>query len=255
MNGEEPGFIYARDGHPNARQLGERLAEIESAAWGVVCGSGMASISALLLSLTRQGDHVVASNRLYGRTSQLLMEQICNFGVQTQFVDINEPGQVGQALAGGKKRLLLVETLSNPMLRIADVPALAKLARAHDCLLIVDNTFATPVLCRPLEDGADFVMESLTKMIGGHSDVTLGVVCGGKPEDAVKEKKGPSTLDPVRASIEQTVSIWGLASNPFDCWLAERGLDTLELRTRAACDNAMSLAEWLAVQPGIGRVI
>lgn len=237
--GEEPGFIYARDAHPNARLLAERLAEIEGGAWAVVCGSGMAAISAILLALARQGERVVASNRLYGRTLQLLGEEFTRFGLQTTFVDTGDLDQVRDALKQ-PTRLLFIETMSNPLLRVADVAHLAKLAHARDCLLIVDNTFATPILHRPLEHGADLVMESLTKMIGGHSDVTLGMVSG-------RGQQGPA--------IGLTTSIWGLASSPFDCWLAQRGLATLPLRMKAASANAATLADWLAEQPGVQRVV
>ena len=130
--------------------------------------------------------------------------------------------------------------MSNPLLQLVDLERLAELAHEHGCLFVVDNTFATPVLTRPLELGADLVMESLTKMIGGHSDVTLGAVCG----------RGDQC-----AEISKTASIWGLASNPFDCWLAERGLETLPLRMRAASANAAALADWLADRPGVTRVI
>ncbi|MGL4551616.1 MAG: trans-sulfuration enzyme family protein, partial [Gemmataceae bacterium] len=137
-------------------------------------------------------------------------------------------------------RVLLVETVSNPLLRVADIPALAEIAHAAGCLLVVDNTFATPVLTRPLAIGADLVMESLTKMIGGHADITLGLVCG--KDDYLPE-------------VSQAVSIWGLSSNPFDCWLTERGLDTLPLRMKAASANAAELAGWLKAQPGVARVL
>jgi cystathionine beta-lyase/cystathionine gamma-synthase len=130
--------------------------------------------------------------------------------------------------------------MSNPLLGVADVPALAECAHAHGCRLVVDNTFATPVLLRPLDVGADLVMESLTKMIGGHSDITLGLVCG----------KGD-----LLPEITRIVSIWGLASNPFDCWLTERGLATLVLRMQAASANAVALADWLAGQPAVSRVV
>lgn len=240
MNGEEPGFIYARDAHPNARQLAERLAECERGQWGLVCGSGMAAISALLLATLQPGQRIVASNRLYGRTVQLLDQELGRFGVQTEFVDCNNLDAVEQALDRGA-RILFVETMSNPLLRVVDIPALAQLARRSGCLFVVDNTFATPILTRPLELGADLVMESLTKMIGGHSDVTLGVVCG-KDADLLPQ-------------MTATMSIWGLASNPFDCWLAERGLLTLNVRMRTASANAGLLADWLAERRGVKRVV
>jgi cystathionine beta-lyase/cystathionine gamma-synthase len=239
MNAEEPGFTYARDAHPNARVLADQLAESEGAAWAVICGSGMAAVTAALLALLKQGDRVVASNRLYGRTTQLLIQELARFGVDTVWVDAAELGQVREALARSA-RLLFVETMSNPMLRLADLDALGALAHECGAQMVVDNTFATPVLTRPLERGADVVIESLTKMIGGHSDVTLGVVCGGND---------------LLPQISAITSIWGLASNPFDCWLAARGLATLPLRMRAASANAAALADWLAHQPGIAGVI
>jgi cystathionine beta-lyase/cystathionine gamma-synthase len=239
MNAEEPGFTYARDAHPNARRLAERLAVLEGGAWATVCGSGMAAISAVLLAYLQKGDRIVASNRLYGRTTQLFGQELPRFGISTDFVDASDLGQVESALKSGA-RLLFVETMSNPLLRLVDIPAMVGLARKHGAMLVVDNTFATPVLVRPLELGADLVMESLTKMIGGHSDVTLGLLAG----------KGE-----VPPQVGAAVSIWGLASNPFDCWLAERGLATLALRVRAATANAAALAEWLAGMPGVSRVV
>jgi cystathionine gamma-synthase len=235
----EPGFIYARDAHPNARQLAADLAAAEGAAWAVVTGSGMAAISAILLATVEKGGRVVASNRLYGRTTQLLHQELARFGVQATLVDTNDMGAVARALET-PARMLFVETLSNPLLRVADLDALGRLAHERGCLFVVDNTFATPALTRPLERGADLVMESLTKMIGGHSDVTLGVVCG---------------RDDLQAEVTQVISIWGLASNPFDCWLADRGLATLALRMRAASANAAALADWLAGQRGVSRVL
>jgi cystathionine gamma-synthase len=239
VDGSEPGFIYARDGHPNARQLSEELARLEGSEAAVICGSGMAAITGLILASVQDGDRIVSSNRLYGRTTQLLSQELVRFGVQTTFVDTCDLGQVRAALERPAK-ILFVETMSNPLCRLVDVAALAELAHDADCLLAVDNTFATPVLLRPLECGADLVMESLTKMIGGHSDVTLGLVAG--------------RADLLQA-IGQVVSIWGLASNPFDCWLTLRGLSTLSLRMKAATANAAALADWLAEQPGVSRVV
>jgi cystathionine gamma-synthase len=239
MNDGEPGYIYARDAHPNAKQLAKLLAKVEAAEWGVITGSGMGAISSIVLATVQQGQRILASNRLYGRTVQLFSQELGRFGVATDYVDANDLGAVETALKKSP-RLLFVETMSNPLVRVVDIAALAELAHDHGTLLVVDNTFATPVLTRPMELGADFVMESLTKMIAGHSDVTLGLVCGNDAD--------------MLPAITTAVSIWGLASNPFDCWLAERGLATLELRMQAACKNAEHLADWLADQPGISRV-
>jgi cystathionine beta-lyase/cystathionine gamma-synthase len=239
VNAEEPGFIYARDNHPNARLLAEQLTVLEAGRWGVVCGSGMAAITAALVATVQQGDRVVASSSLYGRTTQLLINEMSRFGVETTFVDTRSLELVRTALEKPAK-ILLLETISNPLLSTPDLPALVELAHARGCQVFVDNTFATPVLYKPLVHGADLVVESLTKMIGGHSDVTLGLLCG--------------TVD-IFAQVSASVSIWGLASNPFDCWLASRGLATLDLRMRAATQNAAALADWLANQPGVSRVL
>lgn len=238
-DGSEQGFIYARDAHPNARRLAEQLARLEGAAWAAICGSGMAAISAILLATVQNGDRIVASNRLYGRTTQLLGQELPRLGVTTEFVDASDLAAVEAALRRGA-RGLFVETMSNPLLRLVDIASLSRLARSRGCLFVVDNTFATPLLTRPLELGADVIMESLTKMIGGHSDVTLGLVAG---------------QGDLLARVSAASSIWGLAANPFDCWLAERGLATLPLRIKAASDNAMALALWLEGQPGVSQVI
>jgi|SRR5262245_2821766 len=240
MNGEQAGFIYARDGHPNAKYLADKLAALEGAKWAIVTGSGMGALAAAFLGYISGGDRIVASNRLYGRTTKLLNQELNRFGVKTKFVDVNDADALQSAFEQPAK-VLFVETMSNPLCRTTDVPALADFAHGHGTKLIVDNTFATPVLFRPLDHGADLVMESLTKFIGGHSDVTLGFIAGND-----------SDLLP---GITQVVSTWGLAANPFDCWLCDRALPTLELRVRAAARNAIALADWLAGQPGVTRVV
>jgi cystathionine beta-lyase/cystathionine gamma-synthase len=239
LDSQEAGFIYARDAHPNARRLAAQLAELEKAQWALVTSSGMAAISALVLASVEHDQRVVASHRLYGRTTQLFQQELPRLGVQTTFVDIGDLNEVQRVLQT-PARLLFVETMSNPLLRVADLASLARLAHEANCRLVVDNTFATPVLVRPLELGADLVMESLTKMIGGHSDVTLGLVCGNND---------------MQPEVSQVSSIWGFSSNPFDCWLAERGLNTLPLRMKTASANATALAEWLSQQAGVTRVI
>jgi cystathionine beta-lyase/cystathionine gamma-synthase len=239
LDAKEAGFIYARDAHPNARLLAARLAELEGAKWAIVTSSGMAAISTLVLASAVKGQRVLASHRLYGRTTQLFQQELPRLGVETAFVDISDRDEVHRALQT-PTRLLFVETMSNPLLCVADLETLVQLAHEANCLLVVDNTFATPVLVRPLDLGADFVMESITKMIGGHSDVTLGLVCGTNDK---------------QAELSQVSSIWGFSASPFDCWLAERGLDTLPLRMKSASANAAALAAWLSEQPGVARVI
>ncbi len=239
MDGKEPGFIYARDGHPNAQLLAERIAALERAEWAIMCSSGMAAISATLLAHLGQGDRLVASNFLYGKTSQLLRDELPRYGITTTFVDTGNLDHVRQALAQPAS-LLFVETLSNPLLRVVNLPALAEMAQRSKCPLIVDNTFATPALVRPLEHGADVVIESLTKMMGGHGDVTLGAICGHGE---------------LSTQLPPLVSMWGFAAGPFDCWLAERGLATLSLRMKQASANALGLASWLGGQLHVERVV
>jgi cystathionine gamma-synthase len=234
-----PGFIYARDGHPNATSLAAAINTLHAAAWGVVTGSGMGAISAAVLPLVGQGERIVAADNLYGKSAKLCRE-LARFGVTTEFVNPCDPAAVEAALARGAKAVL-VETISNPLCRVCDLSAVAALTRRHGAKLIVDNTFATPVLCRPLDLGADLVMESLTKMIGGHSDVTLGYLGGSDTALSV--------------AAESAVSTFGLAANPFDCWLTERSLDTLDLRMRAATANAAAVAEWLGAEPAVKRVV
>ena len=239
-NGAEPGFIYARDAHPNSRLLAEKLTALEGANWSLVCASGMGALSLACLGILKSGDRVIASNQLYGRSSQLLKQELSRFNVSTEFVDVNQLDTV-EAAFRQKTSLMIVETISNPLLRVADSPALADIAHRHDCRLLVDNTFATPVLFRPLEQGADLVMESLTKMIGGHSDVTLGVLCGRE------ERLYPE--------LTQKVSIWGLTPSPHECWLTERSISTLRLRMRSATENAAIIARWLVDRQLVKRVI
>lgn len=239
-DGYDLGYIYARDSHPNAVALATRLAEMECASWGVLAGSGMGALTATLLAMLRAGDRVVASDQLYGRTSQWLGKELSRFGVTTTWVDSNNLSEVRSALAT-PARAMVIETISNPLLRVCDIASIARLTSAQDCALVVDNTFATPVLCRPLELGADIVVESLTKMIGGHSDVTLGATFGRDPN--------------LRPQIALVASVWGMAAAPFDCWLTLRSLATLPLRMRTAAANARELASWLRHRPGVMKVV
>jgi cystathionine beta-lyase/cystathionine gamma-synthase len=237
---QERGFIYARDGHPNAQMLAEKIAGLERGKWAIVAGSGMGVLSAACLACVASGERIVASNRLYGRTTALLRQELPRFGVSCDFIDCSDLDAVDSALRSAA-RLLIVETISNPLLRLVDIPRLAEIAHRYQCRLLVDNTFATPALFRPLEHGADLAMESLTKMIGGHSDVTLGSLSGNDSD--------------LHARLAQITSIWGFFAAPFDCWLADRSLSSFEIRARVATSNAAQLATWLAQQPAVKRVV
>lgn len=236
--GKEPGFTYAREGSPNAAILAAKLARLEGAEASVVTSSGMAAVSAVLLGLLSARDHIVASNQLYGRTHRLLHRELPKFGVTSTLVDPSTSAAFESALRPDT-RMILVEVVSNPLLRVADVEALSLLARSRGILLVVDNTFPTPLDLRPLELGASLVIESVTKLLAGHSDVTLGAVSGSH-----------DLISPIRDAIVT----WGLNGSPWDAWLAERGLNTLEIRLARATSNAAAVADFLAEHRRVRRV-
>jgi cystathionine gamma-synthase len=236
--GQEQGFSYAREGSPNAELLAAKIASLEGAESGLITSSGMSAVAAIVLGLLKAGDHVVAGNQLYGRTLRLISQELPRLGFATDLVDASDVAAVERALRPST-RLLLVEVVSNPLLRIPDIAALGALARSRGVLLVVDNTFPTPLTFLPLSLGAEIVFHSITKMLAGHSDVTLGVVCGARE---------------LTAPIRDAIVTWGLNGSPFDCWLAERGMNTLELRVARGNENAATLADFLAAQPAVRRV-
>jgi len=229
LSGEVDGYVYQRDGHPAADQLAEKLRRLHGAEAAMVTSCGMSALAAVVLSQLLPGDSIVASRHLYGRSLDLLSGEADRLGVETTTVDTTDLDATAAAI-NQRTRLLVVETISNPLLRVADIQAVAEIAHNAGVRLLVDNTFASPVVCRPLEHGADLVVESVSKVIGGHSDVMLGFVAA--PRDIV-------------GSMQRTVSVYGLASPPLDCWLALRGLSTLHLRARRAAENALAAAEFL----------
>ncbi len=232
LSGEMAGYVYQRDGHPNADLLAEKLKRLHGAERAMITSCGMSALAAVVLSQLKAGDHVVVSNQLYGRSLDLLVGESPRLGATCEVVDTCDLAAV-EKLLRPETKLIVAETISNPLLRVADIAALADLAHGKKARLVIDNTFASPIVCRPLEHGADMVVESISKSINGHSDVMLGAVCG----------KAEHWDD-----VPRMISIWGLASSPFDCWLAARGLATLHLRAKAACDNAQTVAEFLLQQ-------
>lgn len=235
-SGQQSGSIYGRNGTPNQRALEGLLAQIHGGDAGLLGASGMSILQAVFLALLGQGSRVVASQDLYGSTLNLLND-LARFGVQTQTVDLANPDQVGQALVGAQ--LLVAETISNPRLRVPDLARLAGQAQQAGAFLIVDNTFASPYHCRPLELGVDLVMESVTKFINGHSDVMLGGLVGKK-----------DLVDRVRSVAVRG----GLVSNPLESWLGLRGAETLAVRMARASSNALLLAQLLQSHPAVRQV-
>lgn len=239
LNGVEDGFVYQRDGHPNATMLAERCRELHRASWATVTSSGMSALAAAILSQVTPEGHIVASNQLYGRSWQLIENEARRMNIEATLVNTTDLSVVRKALRPATQ-LVVVETISNPLLRLANIQALAELVATSSAKLLVDNTFATPLGCRPLELGADLVTESVSKIMNGHSDVMLGMLAGRH------EACYPLARD--------AISIWGLNSSPFDCWLAARGLSTLHLRFGQACENALRVAQLLSDHPKIQSV-
>jgi cystathionine beta-lyase/cystathionine gamma-synthase len=236
--GREAGYVYGRFGTPNHTMLEGTLAALEGGEDGLVVASGMGALSAFLLGALRPGDHLVAGQDLYGATTGLLRDQAPRWGVQVSFVDATEAGAVEAAITQAT-RAIFVEAMSNPLLRLADLPGLGLIAGRQGLALLVDSTFASPALLRPLEHGATAVHHSATKYLSGHGDVTAGVLVGSR-----------SLVELARA---QAVRV-GLNLGPFDAWLALRGVRTLALRMERHSANALALAQFLAARPEIGRV-
>lgn len=234
------GFTYAREGHPNAAVLAQKIDMLEGATGGIITGSGMSAIGAVFLGCLKAGDHVLGGDQLYGRTLRLMTQDLPKFGIETSLADPTDVGAMRAAVRPNTK-MIVVEVVSNPTIRVADMPAIVVLAKEIGALLVVDNTFTTPRSYRPFDHGADIIVHSVTKLLAGHSDATLGYVAARDPD--------------LLTAINDANVTWGLTPSPFDCWLAERGLHSFELRFDRAQDNAAKLADALAQIKGIKRVI
>lgn len=237
--GSLPGHVYYRMGTPNTAALERTIAELEGGEAAVAAASGMGIISAVLLALCGSGDHVVADRHAYGGTHTLLSQELPRLGIDVSFADVSDLTSVRAALRPNT-RALLVETLSNPTLRVGDIPALAEAGRAHHVPVVVDNTFTTPILIRPLELGADVVWHSLAKYLGGHSASTGGIAVG--------------RADLIEATRSK-VSHFGASLGAFDAWMVGQGLPTLPLRLAAHSENALTVARFLAAQQAVARVL
>lgn len=232
-------FSYSRTDNPTRRALESCLAALEGGAEAVCFASGSAA-SMAVFSLLKPGDHVIAPRECYHGMRQQLREIAQGWGVRVDFVDPSRLDEVEAKLTPAT-RLVWIETPCNPTLKVTDIAAVAALARARGALLAVDNTFATPVVQRPLELGADFVMHSSTKYFGGHSDVMGGAIIVREPS-------------PLATQIRKYQEVGGGVPSPFDCWLIRRSLATLPLRVRAQCANALEIALFLERHPRVERV-
>ena len=240
FGGVKDGYIYSRYATPTAAAFETALASLEGAEAAQAYSSGMAAIhSALLGAGARAGAQVVAAVDLYGATFTLLRSLLDSLGVRVRMVDVSDLQEVERALEETQPVLVFVETISNPLLKVADVPALAALAHRYGADLLVDNTFASPYLFNPLRHGADYVIHSATKYLSGHSDVLAGVV---------------ATSQENKNRLFEMNKLTGGVLGPFEAWLALRGMKTLPLRMRQQCANAQQVAERLQTHPRVAKV-
>ena len=236
--GDHKGYEYSRTHNPTRTALQNALAVLENGKHGLCFSSGMASIDAIV-KLLKPGDEVVSTNDLYGGTYRLFTKIFEGFGVKFHFVDMGDLKNV-EAKVNANTKLIWAETPTNPMLRIIDIAGLSAIAKKNGCLLGVDNTFASPYLQTPIDLGADIVMHSVTKYLGGHSDVVMGALI--VKDDALAERL---------AFIQNST---GATPGPQDCFLVLRGLKTLHLRMQRHCENGNVIAEWLVKHPKVDKV-
>ncbi len=240
FGGTRTGYVYPRYGSPTVHALEQAVATLEGAEDAVAFASGMAAIHAALLGAgVRAGTTIVAAGDLYGATYALLDRLFTTLGVRTRFVDITDLNQVEQALTAERPAVLLCETISNPLIKVADIPTLAQMASAAGVSFVVDNTFASPYLFRPLAHGADYVVHSATKYLGGHGDVMAGVI-------ACSADRG--------RDLRERQKLLGANLGPQEAWLVLRGIKTLPLRMRQHCANAQTVAKWLSDHPAVAQV-
>ena len=238
--GKLSGFTYAREGHPNGQALSEILDRLEAADNGIVTGSGMAAVTSAVMATLSGGDHIIAGDQLYGRSLRLMHEELPRLGISATLANASCSKDIARAINPNTK-MVLIEGISNPTLRVADLNGISAICKDAGILLAVDNTFTTPKAFQPLKHGADIVIHSVTKLLAGHSDVTLGYVAAKDPA--------------INKRIYDFAVTTGLTASPFDCWLAERGLLTFDLRFEKAQTTAEELANALATHPKIGRVL
>ncbi|WP_372965149.1 O-succinylhomoserine sulfhydrylase [Marinobacter sp.] len=238
FGGEEPGNIYSRFTNPTVQAFEARIAAMEGGERAVATASGMAAILSTCMALLKSGDHVICSRGVFGTTNVLFQKYMARFGVQTTFVSLTNADEWRSAVRP-ETTMLFIETPSNPLCEVADVAALSAMAHENEALLVVDNCFCTPILQRPLELGADLVIHSATKYLDGQGRCVGGVVVG--PEKYLNEIYGF-----IRSA--------GPSMSPFNAWVFQKGLETLPIRMRAHCDNALELAKWLESQPSVETV-
>ena len=237
--GEEDGFIYTRIGNPTIRALEDSVAELENGCGGIATSSGMGAVCTVYLALLESGTHMVSTASVYGPSRGLMEKDFSRFGVQSTYVDTSDVIQVEKALRSNTK-VVYLETPANPTMQVTDIEKVSALAHAHGCLVVVDNTFASPYLQRPLDLGADVVLHSVTKFINGHADVVGGIIVA-KDADIYKR-------------LRKTMINSGCNMDPHQAFLVLRGLKTLGVRIERAQQSAIQIARWLETQPEVKAV-
>jgi methionine-gamma-lyase len=238
FKGQEAGYIYSRLGNPNTDALGQKIALLEGYEAGLTTGSGMAAVANVILACAQAGDHIVVDDTVYGGTHYLLEDEIKHIGIEVTRVDASKLETVKKALKNNTK-LVLIETPANPTLKLIDIAAVVKIAHQGKAQVCVDNTFLTPFYQQPIEFGADIVLHSATKYIGGHGDVVAGILVGSK-----------EFID----KAYKIATHYGWTMSPFNAWLLLRGLKTLALRVERSTENAFAIAQWLEKHPAVERV-
>jgi methionine-gamma-lyase len=234
---EADGYIYSRMSNPNADAASSILAAADGGERALVFSSGMAAITTAILSFVRSGDHIISSNVLYGGVYDYMSNELARFGVEVTFLDLLREDIIPHVRPNTK--LVYTETICNPLMEVPDIESLARSAHSRGLLLLVDNTFATPVVARPLSLGADIALYSVTKYLGGHSDITGGAVVANAE---------------LTAAIKRCQTLYGAILGPSDCWLLARSMRTLDLRMKRHSANAMAAARFLETHPLVGRV-
>lgn len=237
---EEEGYIYTRLGNPTTKVLEDKLAALENADGCIATSSGMGAITTALWTVLKQGDHIVSDNNLYGCTFAYFTHGLTKFGIEVTLVDASDPENVRKAIKPNTK-LIYCESPTNPSLKLVDIKAMGEIAKEAKVLLMVDNTFATPYLTRPMDLGADIVIHSGTKYLNGHGDVICGFICAKK--ELLNDLRFVGLKD-----------MTGSVMSPFDSYLVQRGMKTLGLRMEKHCQNAQKVAEFLENHPKIKRV-
>lgn len=237
--GEEPGYIYTRLGNPTTRELEEKVARLEGMEDAAATATGMGAVSASVLSFLQQGDHMIASSALYGCSFALFAHMLPKFGIEVSFVDLTDEQALRDAVQENTK-LLFAETPINPNMTVLDLTMLGEIAKQHELLFVVDNTFMTPLLQKPVNYGADLIVHSATKYLNGHGDVVAGLVCGSKEH-----------IELIKLTVLKDI---GATISPHDAWLINRGLKTLALRVQRHCQSAQTVAEFLEAHPKVNKV-